>query len=489
MAEVTQRSVLSRLMMIFGLLEAVPLLVIPFYPENSVFLFCFLLPSLFSLAAGVMCCFRRKNLTLFDASQSGIGTVLFIWIWSMVIGALPFFLSGQLRFVQALFESVSGWTTAGLSVMDPSSAAPIFLFYRSFMQYCGGIGFIVMMLFLISDRQSMALFSAEGHPDKLLPNLKKTARVIVAIYMIVLLIGSAAYRLCGMPLFESLCHAMCSFATGGFSVRTESLGWYNSLSVELVTVLLMLLGATNFAVILLAARWKWNQTIRVSEVRFMAALLIVFVPLAALSLFWAGKSGLIQAFRDALFNVVSVLTTTGYSTVSYAEWPPFALGLLILLMLIGGGMGSTSGGLKLIRAYLMLRIIWQDVQKRFVSVRQVKSPAFFKAQGRTEIDEDLRSDTLGFVGSYLLLFVAGSLLLTLTADCTLTEAVFEFASTLGTVGVSIGLTGPETNDATLIVEIIGMILGRLEIFIVPMGFCLCISRFRFRAEQKRRIGL
>ena len=165
----------------------------------------------------------------------------------------------------------------------------------------------------------------------------------------------------------------------------------------------------------------------------------------------------------------SALSTTGYATMSYENWPSFTIGLMILLMLIGGGIGSTAGGLKLTRVYLILRMIGQNMKRKLLPQRCVDAPTFAKAQGRTKIDEELCSDTVGFVGCYLLLFLAGALLLTVTSGCGLEKAMFEFASTLGTVGLSIGLTGPMTNNATLIVEMIGMILGRLEIFIVLTG--------------------
>ncbi len=155
--------------------------------------------------------------------------------------------------------------------------------------------------------------------------------------------------------------------------------------------------------------------------------------------------------------------------MSYEGWPSCAIGLMILLMLIGGGIGSTAGGLKLTRVYLILRMMGQNINKKLLPQRCVDAPTYVKAQGRTKIDGELCSDTVGFVGCYLLLFIAGTLALTLTAGCGLEKAMFEFASALGTVGLSIGLTGPMTNNATLIVEMVGMILGRLEIFIVLTG--------------------
>ena len=464
----------GKLMILIGLLVIAPLAILPFYPQDMGCAVFFLLPGLLSvLAGGLVCAFGKREAYFssdrLTAHRHSNNSVLFTWFWGIAVGAMPFFLSGQLKFVQSLFESVSGWTTTGLSVMDVTQTSHIFLFYRSFMQYCGGLGFVMMMVMLVSGKRTMDLFNAEGHPDKLMPNLKRTAQTVFEMYIIFLILGTVAYVVCGMPLFDSLCHAMCSLSTGGFSTRLNSIGEYHSLPIEIVTIVLMLIGATNFAVLLLLLRRKWRQAMQVSEMRFLFLLLLIFVPLMALSLSRELGMGLGEGLRHALFNASSALSTSGYVTMSYESWPSCAIGLMTLLMLIGGGIGSTAGGLKLTRVYLILRMIGLNVKRKLLPQRCVDAPTYVKAQGRTKIDEELCSDTVGFVGCYLLLFIAGVLLLTQTAGCGLETAMFEFASALGTVGLSIGLTGTTTNNATLVVEMVGMILGRLEIFIVLTG--------------------
>lgn len=488
MAKMKDCSNRGKLMVMIGLLVIAPVAILPFYPQDIGYAIYFLLTGLLSILAGGLVCAFGKREAYFSsdrltAQRHSNNTVLFTWFWGIAVGAMPFFLSGQLKFVQSLFESVSGWTTTGLSVMDVTQTSKIFLFYRSFMQYCGGLGFVLMMVMLVSGKRSMDLFNAEGHPDKLMPNLKQTAQTIFEMYIIFLILGTAAYVVCGMPLFDSLCHAMCSLSTGGFSTRLNSIGEYHSLSIEIVTIVLMLIGTTNFAVLLLLLRGKWRQAAKVSEVRFLFLLMLIFVPLMALSLSGELGMGLGEGLRHGLFNAASALSTTGYATMSYESWPSFAIGLMILLMLIGGGIGSTAGGLKLTRVYLILRMIGLNIKRKLLPQRCVDAPTYVKAQGRTKIDEELCSDTVGFVGCYLLLFVAGVLLLTMTAGCGLEKAMFEFASALGTVGLSIGLTGPMTNNATLIVEMVGMILGRLEIFIVLTGTYYGLHEIRFLVRK------
>lgn len=177
-----------------------------------------------------------------------------------------------------------------------------------------------------------------------------------------------------------------------------------------------------------------------------------------------------EGLRKSSFDVVSALSTSGYSTMSYAQWPHFAIGVLILMMIIGGGIGSTAGGIKISRVYLALRLAMINIKKKLSPSRNIESPHYIKAQGKVPIDKELAEDTTSFIITYLVIYIIGSLLLTVTANCTLTEAMFDFASSISTVGLSIGITNPMTNNATLIVEMIGMLLGRLEIFIVLIGF-------------------
>ncbi len=467
-------------MLLVGVLVGIPLMILPFYPGDAVYTLPFAIPSLGSVLLGALICLvgTRDGDGSFEwqsSMQRSSLTVLFAWGWGVLVGAIPFVLGGQLTFIQALFEAVSGWTTTGLSVMDVTVTPHIFLFHRSFMQFCGGLGFVMMMVTLVSGKQSMNLFNAEGHPDKLMPNLKKTAQTIFLMYNGFLIVGTAAYVIAGMNLFEGICHAMCSLSTGGFSTRLNSIGEYDSFPIEAVTIVLMLIGTTNFAVLQLMVTGKWKQAFRVSEVKFMFLLLLVFVPITAVSLMTGLNMGMAEGFRRALFDVSSALSTTGYSSMSYTTWPPLAVGILILMMLIGGGVGSTAGGIKISRVYLMLRLAGSNIRKRLLPSHNIEAPYYMKAQGKTPIDQSLASDTTGFVVCYMGLYITGSLLTTVTANCGLMEGMFEFASALGTVGLSIGLTNPATGAGTLIVEMLGMLLGRLEIFIVLIGIYSGIS--------------
>ncbi len=461
-------------MILIGLFVLVPIFILPWYPKEISYMTYFLIPGGFSVLLGVFLCLfhtcKHGSTSNWKTSMGHTSlTVLFAWTWGVVIGALPFIMSGQLTVVQGIFEAVSGWTTTGLSVMNVQETPYIYLFHRSFMQYCGGLGFIMMMMMFISSKQSMKLYSAEGHPDKIMPNIKKTAQAIFGIYNLCLVFGTIAYRIAGMSWFDGICHAMCSLSTGGFSTKLNSIGEYNSVPIEGITIVLMLIGTTNFAALILLARGKIRSFFKVSEVKFMFLLLLVFIPPTAISLSRGLNISFAEGVRKSTFDIVSAMSTSGYSTMSYANWPHFAIGVLILMMVIGGGIGSTAGGIKLSRVYLMLRVAALNVRRKLSPARTIESPQYVKASGKTPIDQELVDDTTGFFVSYLVIYIIGTLALSVTADCSLMEAMFDFASSLSTVGLSIGITNPTTSAPALIVEIIGMMLGRLEIFIVLIG--------------------
>ena len=463
---------LGKLMILIGVLIIVPIGVLPFYPEDAVYWWCFMIPGIFSIGAGALLCLftgKTQEESLYYAEHKGNVLVLFVWLYSFLIGAVPFMAGCGLTFSQACFESVSGWTTTGLSVVDVTVTPHIFLFYRSFMQFCGGLGFVMIMTVFIRGKFSMQLYQAEGHSDKIMPALQETVRVICAVYVTWLFVGIAAYVLCGMPVFDSILHTMGALSTGGFSNRADSIGAYGSFSIEMVTILLMLVGTTNFLVLVLMAQRKWNQVAKNSELHFLILLLLVFTPVCGTILAAGLSISLGEGMRQALFNIVSALSTTGYSTMPYTGWPQAAIGIMILMQLIGGGIGSTAGGIKLARIIIMLKAVFQDTKKRICGNRECNKAYYYRAQGKMIIGQELLENTTSFIIIYVILFVIGTLAITICADTTLIEAMFEFSSSLGTVGLSIGLTGTQTQASILWIEIAGMILGRLEIFLVIAG--------------------
>ncbi len=451
--------VTGKMMILEGSILLAPLLTLPFFRGEAGLAWQFLLPAAVSIALGVLVCLRKKR----GITSSRL--VVFAWFYGFILAAIPFWLYGIDTPVQALFESVSGFTTTGLSVLDVENTPHIFLFYRGFLQYVGGLGFVIMMLLFVQEKDSMGLYQAEGHPDRLMPNIGKTAKVIAMMYVFFLAVGTVLYTAFGMPFFDSLVHTMCALSTGGFSNRLESIGYYHSLPIEWITILLMLIGTTNFALLLLIFKGRIKEFVRSSEMRFMAGLTLLAVPVMAIFLI-RGGSTFGNGLELSVFNAFSALSTTGYSTCSYSDWPETAIAVMILLMVIGGGIGSTAGGIKLGRVCKLMKILAKNVRKMMMPDRSVVLSYYSRGAEKEVLDIEQVEEAATYAGSYLLIFVAGTIALTYFSGCTLTEGAVEFASALGTVGLSIGVTSAQTSSLCLLIEIAGMILGRLEIFVL-----------------------
>ena len=456
--------------LIISVILLMPLTVLPFYKEDIKYAWAFLVSSGISACISAIICIIESRLKIRNrGTRLSSSVILFIWVYAVVAGALPLFITGQLNVLQSLFESVSGWTTTGLSVMAAEKIPHIIVFHRCFMQYCGGIGFVLMMLAVIKGKNTADLYCAEGHNDYIKASLWKTARSIVYIYLLMLTAGVIMYKAAGMTFFDSIMHAMTALSTGGFSTKSDSIGAYKSVAVEAVTILLMILGTTNFATLLLIFSGKLRSAAKISELRFMFVILLIAVPFVSLILIFQAYMSAGEALRQGVFNVVSALSTTGFSTVSYNNWPGAAVGALILLMIIGGGTGSTAGGMKLSRVYILSRLAGKAFSDKMLPSDRIRKMFYYKAKGRSEIDTDTVRETVNFAVWYLMIFTAGSLIVTAAAHSTLENGMFEFASSLGTVGLSVGITSPTAGATVLITEMFGMILGRLEIFAVLCG--------------------
>lgn len=456
-----KNSIFGKMMILEGMVLLVPLLVLPFYWGEIKLAWMLFMPAMLSMLAGGILCFFKKENGIVNSNRIVVGA----WMYGFLLAAVPFYLYGNVNPVQALFESVSGYTTTGLSVLDVSVTPKIFLFYRSFLQFVGGLGFVMMMLIFIQGKHSVNLFEAEGHPDRLMPNIGKTAKVIFKMYSFFLLCGTIAYVFAGMSVFDSIVHTMCALSTGGFSNRLASIGYYESLPIEIITVVLMLIGTTNFSLLLLLFKGKWKEFVKSSEMRFLAGVVVLFVPIMTLFLAFGGN-GLVYSLRQSFFNAFSALSTTGYATSSYTDWPGLAVVLLVLLMLIGGGIGSTAGGIKLGRVCIVLKDLWRNVKRKVLPDRSILLCRYNRGTEKEILSEDRIEEASTYTQVYLLIFIVGSIMLSYFAGCPILYGAFEFASSLGTVGLSIGVTNIETSNICLVIEIIGMIMGRLEIFVL-----------------------
>ncbi|SCH98402.1 TrkH family potassium uptake protein [Romboutsia sp. Marseille-P6047] len=463
---------------IVGLILLLPLLILPFYPDEVKYIFDFIIPSLISILLGCILnkISKHNKETTLSVGEDALIVVLG-WILATVLCAIPFILGQKLNFTQAFFESVSGWTTTGLSVINVESTPKIFLIFRSIMQFFGGVGIILVMLSALSSLFGMSLYNSEGHTDKLLPNLVKSSRIIISMYLGYIISGTILYVLFGMPLFDAINHAIGSLSTGGFSVKSESIGFYNNVHIELITIILMILGTTSFATHLLIINGKFKKVIKIGEIRFMFLILGIAIPLVAFISLRYIYSDINKLIRVSVFETVSALSTTGYSTVSYNRWPSFAIFIMIILMLIGGGSGSTSGGIKLYRVYLILKQIFWNIKRRLLPEHMVYSNYVYKPEGKHFINKENMMEVYNYITLYLFIFIFGVGVM-LAYNYPLEDAMFEFSSALGTVGLSIGITSASAPPIVLWTEIIGMLFGRLEIVVILIAIVKIIKGFK-----------
>lgn len=457
------------ILVLSGMLMFLPLLCLFFWPGESALALGFIIPAGTVLILGGLLwkLFKPKSRYSLDIQQSAVIVVL-SWILVCIFSSLPFMAVEKLSFTQAVFESVSGWTTTGLSVVNVETASPLILLWRSIMQLAGGAGLAIIMLATIVGPAGPALGIAEGRAQQLVPQVRHSAKMVIMIYSGYAVVGIIAYYLAGMDWFDAVNHTFPAISTGGFSTKVASIGYWDSIAIEAVTLPLMILGNLNFLTAYLLLQGKFKAVYRNGEVRLMAFLM----PLCAIALFFLVCISLYptlsKSARVAVFETVSALTTTGFSTVSYGNWNSFGILILLALMLIGGGTCSTAGGLKQYRIYVLYKTVMWDIRAFFLPRTAVTEPFIWQGEQKDFIS-DARIRQIGtFVFLYLMTYIVGSLILASTG-IGLMESLFEFASALGTVGLSIGVTGPQASPVILWTETVGMFLGRLEFFVIFCG--------------------
>jgi trk system potassium uptake protein TrkH len=444
------------------------LLAIPAYPAEWRHAFAFAGPGLLAVLSGGAAYVRLRPREAVLTVQEGGLIVLLGWAGACLVGACPLMAVERLTFTQALFESVSGWTTTGLSVVDVTEAARLTLIWRSAMQLVGGAGLAIVMLAALTGPAGAGLSSAEGRSDLLVPHVRKSAKLVISIYAGYVIAGVFAYRAARMDWFDAINHAFAAVSTGGFSTRPESIGYWDSPYVEAVSLALMFLGNLNFLTAYLLLRGRLRAAPRDGEIRLFAAIL----PAAALFVLLFGCWGLYpslgKSIRVAIFETVSALTTTGFSTVGYSDWRSAGMLALIVLMLIGGGTCSTAGGIKQYRVFLLFKaLVWEARRPLLPRAAVVEHSIGHGGSLQPVHDGHVRQAAI-YAFLFLATWVLGTALLT-THGIGLQEALFEFASSLGTVGLSMGVTAPDAPPLILWAEMLAMFLGRLEFFVVFVG--------------------
>lgn len=459
----------GQLLVVIGGLHLVPLLLIPFFPEDAPHIGAFLLAGLPLMVVGLLA-WRlyapKESLSL--TVQEGSVIIVLTWGIAVVAAAIPFMRIEGLTFSQAVFEATSGWTTTGLTVVDVENAPAILLFFRSFIQLAGGAGFAIIALSAVAGSFGTGLVAAEGRTDQLAPHVRYSASIVLRIYLGYIAFGILALRVAGMSWFDAINHAFTAVATGGFSTRAASIGYWDNPAIEAVIIILMILGSINFFIAYTFMRGKFREVALSGELRLMIAL-IVGGTLLLLGVVTIGiYPNVEKSLRVAMFEVVSALSGAGFSTTTYVNWMDFGLLVLILLMLVGGGTGSTAGGIKQLRIYILYKSIRWEIQRAFKPRHMVNEPMIWQGEKHALLNDSQVRQSALFIGMYLTVFLIGSGI-TAAYGYSLKDSMFEFASALGTVGLSVGVTRPDMPEALFWLNSAGMMLGRLEIFAVIIG--------------------
>jgi len=462
-------SSIGLILLLTGALMFTPLLVLPWRPEELGQAWAFVLPAACQCSLGLVL-WRAFGGRARDALTVQEGGVIVVLGWALVIvfSAWPFTAALGLPFSRAVFESVSGWTTTGLSVVEVTRAGWMILLWRSVIQLAGGAGLAIIMLSAIVGPVGAGVTSAEGRGDQLAPHVRRSARLVLVIYGCYAIAGTVAYWLAGMSFFDALNHSFAAVSTGGFSTRVESIGYWDSAVIEAVTIPLMILGNLSFV----TAWLLWRGRPRLVALNGEARLMAVLIPLCAAAVFLLTSRALYptleKSLRVALFETVTALTTTGFSTVGYGDWNAFGLMALIVLMIIGGGTCSTAGGVKQFRVYLLWRMLCWEIKRGLVPKSVVLERPLWEGEARVFVDDGRVRQAAVFVFLYLATYMLGVMVLC-ACGYDLSQALFEFASAMGTVGLSIGVTSAQMPDVALWAETLAMFLGRLELIVVVVS--------------------
>ena len=413
--------------------------------------------------------------------RDGYTLVSLSWIMMALFGALPFYLYGGPfgSYVDSFFESISGLTTTGssiLSAQDYSNIPRGLMFWRSFTHFIGGIGIIVFSIAILPlmGFGGVQLFRAEvAGPvaDKLTPRIKQTAKLLWSIYFGLIIAETLILLIEGLPLYDSLTHAFATMATGGFSTNGDSIASYPSI-VQYTMILFMILAASSFSLHFLAFRKGRIEYFKDQEFKVYAAIMIVFTLVFFTDNYLVNffKSGNFEeGFRNSLFTSVSLLTTTGFSTADYQEWGYTSQTMVFVLLFIGGCAGSTTGGIKIIRTILVFKFLIRELKKL------IHPKGVFKIKiGSKKVSEEIVHNTVGFYLFYIFIFVFAAIIFA-CLGLNFNTALSVSASAIGNIGPGLGDIGPSSNWANIgtpakILASFLMLLGRLEIFTVMLLF-------------------
>ena len=409
-------------------------------------------------------------------TKEGFAIVTLGWFFFSIFGSLPFLISGYIpSFTNAFFETMSGFTTTGASILTDIEALPHgILFWRSLTHWIGGMGIIVLSIAILPflGIGGMQLFKAEVPgpvADKLTPRITETAKILWGVYVLFSAVETGLLMLGGMNLFEALCHTFGTMATGGYSTKNASIGAYHSTYIDFVIIIFMIIAGTNFSIHYRFLKGDFKSYFKNQEFLVFIVIIGLATSLIGIDTFLNHYHSIGKTLQKTLFQVVSILTTTGYGTADYEQWASSSQIILFLMMFIGGCAGSTGGGMKVVRVFVLMKFVFSEIV-RLIHPHAVVSVRF----GNKVIPREVLTNVMGFFILFVFLFTIGVIVMS-AIGLDMVTAFGSVAATLGNIGPGLGGVGPTDNYADI--PAIGkwilsffMLAGRLEIFTVIILF-------------------
>lgn len=463
---------LGKMLKMEGYLLLLPFLTGIIYQE-SVAIYYLMVAMVVWLLGLLMSYHKPKNHTIY--AREGFIIVAFSWIFLSIFGALTFWLSGEIpSYIDALFEIVSGFTTTGSSILnDVESLSHALLFWRSFSHWIGGMGILVFVVAFLPDASgtTMHILKAEMPGPivgKLVSKVTMTSQLLYKIYTVLTIIEVILLMAGGMPFFDSLLNAFGTAGTGGFAIKNTSIAFYQSAYIDCVISIFMILFGINFNLIYFVIIKKATTALKSEELKCYLGIVAVSAILIAINISHLYPS-LLEAFRYSLFQVASIITTTGFVTADYGQWPLFSQMIIFLLMFIGAMAGSTGGGIKVSRIVIYLKNAMAEI-KRLIHPHSVVSIDFENQYVEPSVINNIHT----YLVFYFLIF-CGSLFIISLQNIDFTSAISAVTTCLNNVGPGFGIVGPVSNfsslsDLSKLVLSFDMLAGRLEIFPLLMIF-------------------
>ena len=464
--------ILGSLLFFLGLTMILPLACSLYYQEGDTGAFLYSMAAAFSISALFYFLFKPDEGAISLTHKEGFLIVTLGWLLAALFGSLPYLIQGTLpSFTNAFFESISGFTTTGATVITQIDGLPHgILLWRSLTQWLGGMGIIILSIAILPllGVGGMQLYKAElpsPVKDKITPRIAETARTLWIVYIIISMVEFIMLMAGGMNLFDSLCHTFTTMATGGFSTSDASIAHFHSAYIDGVITCFMLIAGINFTLHYSLATGNFRTFFGNSELRFylaiiLTAVIIITITLKQHALYEGG-----QSLRYASFQVVSIITTTGFTTANYDSWPSLAKIILLLLMFVGGSAGSTGGSIKCLRILLILKHSYRELY-RLVHPHAVTAMKL----GKRIVYPETMASVWGFFLLYLMMTIVASVILTLLGLDMMT-AFSSVAATIGNVGPGFGAVNPLSTYSEI--PFLGkwvlsfcMLAGRLEIYTV-----------------------